>query len=166
MSFMTYYSMRSKLTLLLFIIALTALTYLGYPIIKSRYFSVGSKSIVADPEIQAEKDNKETPNENNVIFESDSLEITVVPSDCDNECSKFKKNDELEYCKEVCGLSALEKKPEESNNCESKSGLQKDYCLKGLGISKKDFKACNQIADGGIKKTCKNRITEDIIESQ
>jgi len=145
------------------VIILITFSYWGYPIIKSRYFSTESKSIIVGPDIQATNENG---NENNVVFESDSLKITVLPKDCDDECLKFERDDEFEYCKEVCGLSALEKKSEELNNCDSKSGLQKDYCLKDLGISKKDFKACDQITDEGVKKTCKNRITEDIIESQ
>jgi len=32
-----------------------------------------------------------------------------------------------------------------------------------LAITKKDFSICNQIVDAKVKKTCKNRITEDLL---
>ncbi len=156
--------MKLKLTLSLFIIAISILAYLGYPIIKSRYFSVEKKSIIPGSEIKMEAERiRETEN---ASFDSESLKITVAPSDCDNECSKFKKEDELKYCQEICGLSTLETETYEPNNCESKTGIQKDYCLKDLGTSKMDFKACEQIQDSGMKKACKNRVLEDIIENQ
>lgn len=161
--------MKLKLFLIIFIIALFALAYFGYPIVKSRYFSSEQKIIITNPGAQNSKKNyetdaKQTNQADRETFESDSLKISVNPPDCDNECSNFKKDDELEYCKEVCGLSALEK-TEKPDGCENKSGIQKDYCLKDLGIEKKDFKICEQISDSGIKKTCQNRITEDIMES-
>lgn len=161
--------MKSKLSLLIFIIVLSAITYFAYPIIKSRYFNSESKLIITNPDAQNSDNNNgenasQDVQESKVSFESESLKISVKPSDCDNECSNFKKNEELEYCREVCGLSALEK-TEEPTNCENKSGLQKDYCLKDLGIEKKDFKICGKISDAGIKKTCQNRITEDIMEN-
>lgn len=163
--------MKLKLFLIIFIIALSALAYFGYPIIRSRYFDSEQKIIITNPSAQdAEKTSKtntdaeQTSQESKATFESDSLKISVNPSDCDNECSNFKKDDELEYCKEICGLSALEK-TEKPDGCENKLGIQKDYCLKDLGIEKKDFKICEQISDNGIKKTCQNRITEDIMEN-
>jgi hypothetical protein len=66
----------------------------------------------------------------------------------------------LEYCQQVCGISPIK----EVSGCDGKSNLEKDYCLKDLAVSKKDASICKQIADANIELTCKNRITQDILE--
>jgi cytoskeletal protein RodZ len=162
--------MKFKLILIiLLLLAIVMLAYFSYPIVKSRYFVNKPKTIKIDQSNQSE--NAENNNQNSIgseaTLESSSLKITVSPTDCDNGCSKFEKDTELEYCKQACGISAASQTAKEiPANCEEKNGLQKDYCLKDLGIANKDFKICDQIQDDGIKKTCQNRITEDIIESQ
>lgn len=152
-----------KIFLLFFLIILGVFTYLGYPIIKDRYFDNNPKTI--QNEIPAEETNSNIPEEkidNEGEIKSDSIDIKISPSDCNNECSNFKKENELEYCKHACGLSA----EQPTDDCSDKNDLEKDYCLKDLAVKNKDFKACDQINDSGIKKACKNRVTEDIIESQ
>lgn len=161
--------MKSKIFLLIFIIILGILAYFGYPIIKNRYFSNEPKIIQS--ELSGQESNIEARIDTDIAGEikSDFIDITIQPSDCDNECSEFQKSEELEYCKQVCGLSNANLENIENKtqtNCNNVSGLQKDYCLKDLAIQNKDFSACDQINDSGIKKACKNRITEDIIESQ
>lgn len=164
--------MKFKLVFLIAIIALIVLAYFGYPIMEKRYFSNEPKIIhikSSEQEIDNENANVQINNSTAGEIKSSSIEITVSPSDCDNECSEFKKENELEYCREVCGLSnAVQENTAKKvpDNCESASGLQKDYCLKDLAIKNKDFKTCDTIVDSGVKKACKNRITEDIIESQ
>lgn len=166
--------MKFKLFFSICVIVLAILIYFGYPTIKDRFFSNKSKIDVVNLINEQKNDqsgeavNVQTST-NAVEIKSSSLEITITPSDCDNECSEFKKDNELEYCKEVCGLaSTVEENTEKnvSNNCGSINGLQKDYCLKELAVKNKDFKTCEVIVDSGVKKACKNRITEDIIESQ
>ena len=112
--------------------------------------------------------------------------ISVTPADCDDQCSKFKKDNELEYCEQVCGISDLYDYPDETNSnasqtdkknnttneensspgCEQQQGIEKDYCLKDQAIAEEDFKMCEEIKDENIKKTCKNRITESLLEEQ
>lgn len=83
--------------------------------------------------------------------------------DCDNNCKRFKNNPEdYKYCQQVCGDLPVSKK-NSADDCANLTGDEKDYCLKDLGVSKSDFSFCNQIKDEKIKKVCKDRITEDLI---
>ena len=83
--------------------------------------------------------------------------------DCDNDCARFKSNTEnYKYCQQVCGDTPISKK-NSAEDCANLSGDEKDYCLKDLAISKSDYTFCNQIQDSKIKKVCKDRITEDLI---
>ncbi len=161
-----------KIFSLSFLIIFGIFVYFGYPIIKNRYFSNEPKIIQNEPS-EEKSDNEYADNQIDTSpvgeIKSSSIDVAIQPSDCDNECSEFQKSEELEYCKQVCGLSNANLENIENKtqtNCNNVSGLQKDYCLKDLAIQNKDFSACDQINDSGIKKACKNRITEDIIESQ
>lgn len=83
--------------------------------------------------------------------------------DCDNDCKRFKSNaEDFKYCQQVCGDLPVTKKSS-AEDCANLTGDEKDYCLKDLGVSKKDFTFCNQIQDSKIKKVCKDRITEDLL---
>lgn len=101
------------------------------------------------------------PNKNK---SSDSREFAHITTEhCSTDCQAFANNLQyLEYCQQVCGL-APEKKV---SNCDGKKDLEKDYCLKDLAIGKKDSSICGEISDANIKKTCKDRILEDILEGQ
>jgi hypothetical protein len=88
--------------------------------------------------------------------------IGVTSADCDNGCAKYKEEGELKYCRQICGLSAGPN-ANSSGDCSQLSGLDKDYCYKDQAVSKKDYKTCNQIQDSKVKKVCKDRITEDLI---
>lgn len=167
-------SMKFKLFLVLFLITVGILAYLAYPVVRERYFNAKPKVIKIQNESAVQESDSADINtqiNNNAAGEikSSSIGITILPLDCDSECSKFEKKDELEYCKEVCGLANVDQENAENkktDNCENTNGLQKDYCLKDLATQKNDFKICDQISDSGIKKACKNRITEDILEKQ
>lgn len=111
-------------------------------------------------------DNQANSNEN------ESLELTkplnITSEDCDKECGNYSAAAEVEYCRQVCGLAEATSAPENANDnsggCNSLSGIKKDYCLKDFAVSKKSLSICNQIQDANIKKTCKNRVTEEIIQ--
>jgi len=96
--------------------------------------------------------------------------IEVKPTDCDKDCSRFKKDNEKEYCQEICGTTTFfEDAAEEGgseDDCADEKGIQKDYCLKDIAVGNKDFKTCEEIKDANIKKSCTNRITEDLLEEQ
>ena len=80
---------------------------------------------------------------------------------CDNECEGISAETDLKYCRQVCGLEEI-KAP--LGDCSDLTGIEKDYCLKDLAVSKKDMSFCEPVADAKIKATCQNRITEEIID--
>lgn len=164
--------MKKILLLSVLILLITGLTWWAYPIMKSRYFSAEKTPPLQifpeeqKPEQDATKENQQIPPNTEGAPESiesktpaDSF-INIATADCDNECANF-ENDEknLKYCQEICGLTL----PMAADNCENLKNLEKDYCLKDLAVSKKDYKVCDQIQDSGIKETCRNRITEEIL---
>jgi hypothetical protein len=88
----------------------------------------------------------------------------ITNSHCNSDCKAFANNFEyLEYCEQVCGISPI--KDVSESDCKKKEDLQRDYCYKDLAINKKDASFCNNIKDSNVQKTCKTRITEDVIEN-
>lgn len=85
----------------------------------------------------------------------------VSGKNCENECRDFSAANELTYCQEVCGLKPPVK---DNQECEALKNLEHDYCLKNQAVTKKDFSLCEKIADPNIRKTCQNRVTEDILD--
>ena len=98
-------------------------------------------------------------NDNNSVRDRTS----IGPKDCENRCADFKE-EELDYCREVCGLKVKNANASTTGDCSDLSGLNKDYCLKDIGIEKRDFKFCDQVIDAKIKKNCRDRITEDMLD--
>lgn len=156
--------MFKKIALLLLLVFIGIFVYFAYPIIKLSYEKKDIPNQLKESPENKENENKSKLEES--ITEQGSADQSgnnsnISARDCDNECGNFKNEEKkLKYCQEVCGLSS----EEIIANCSNKSGLEKDYCFKSLAIQNKDFKICDQISDSGIKKTCKNRITEDIME--
>ena len=113
-----------------------------------------------DPDTNSNNNSVENGNgnENGVIDDVSK----IGPKDCENRCADF-RGENLNYCKEICGLNQKNSNSS-SGDCGEKSGLTKDYCLKDLGIEKKDFKLCDQIVDEKVKKNCRDRITEDMLD--
>ncbi len=88
--------------------------------------------------------------------------INVTPPDCARECEPYKYDEkELAYCKNVCGLSD----DVATNNCDARSGLAKDYCLKDRAVADKNLTLCDSISDDGVKKTCVTRLQQEFIEN-
>jgi hypothetical protein len=101
------------------------------------------------------------PNRNNST--SGKMLAHITTQHCDDDCQAFANNlSFFEYCQQVCGITPVKK----VSSCDGKDGIQKDYCLKDLGINKLDSSICDKISDANIKKTCKDRILQDIIEGQ
>lgn len=166
--------MKSKLITLIYIALLGSLIYFAYPIVKSRYFDQGEIKENLSGEISPDGSDKEATSQEEEDIDStedDTDEEIIIPEEesfleitnknCENKCADFASDAEkFKYCKQSCGLSPIDKK---ANSCEAKTGLEKDYCFKDSAVSQKDLKICEQIEDAGIKKTCQNRITEDIL---
>jgi len=153
---------RKILTTLIFLGVAGAIIWWSYPVIKDRYFAPEEEVKIDEDQ---ERDDlfvpKETQEEVTQEEENVSTKPELTSSDCDNECSRFYDED-LKYCQEVCGLG---EQSEDETDCESKTGLEKDYCLKDKGIKEKDFKYCNEVLDEKIKETCQNRVTEEILDN-
>lgn len=163
-----------KLIITITILAiLAAVSYFVYPIVKERYFTEESEQetengidIKIKPgEIPSEQTQPDTESKQ-PAEEKEDAELQEVPrisdSDCENECENYQDNSEkLLYCREVCGL----KKPKApADSCDDKNGLEKDYCLKDKAIGEQDFEICEKIGDAAIKKTCQNRIAEELLD--
>lgn len=117
-----------------------------------------------------DENSSEDSDENLLADENTEIEKTnlleIYNTDCDNKCDKYDDSEEFKYCQEICGFNSKDKDEENSKNCDNLSDLEKDYCLKDLAISEKDLEMCEEIEDSSILKACRNRITEDILDSQ
>lgn len=98
--------------------------------------------------------------DNQASYENNMF-LQVTDQDCKNECKGFQLDEDVTYCKQVCGLTAPKK---DVSGCESLSDLEKDYCYKDLAIFKNDPRLCEKVEDAGVEKTCKNRLLEDIAD--
>jgi hypothetical protein len=107
-------------------------------------------------------DEEPAENENDEVEKTNLYEVSS--KDCNNDCEDFKKKEELKYCRQFCGIKS-EDNEENGDDCGKLSGLEKDYCLKDLAIKEKDLEKCEEIEDSGILKACRNRITEDLLDS-
>jgi len=169
-------SLKKIIPLAIFIVTAIALTIWGYPLIKGRYFEDKTGQQKNDTSGQNASNENRLPEENsNVGIDGSDSNIDAAPApektpltkikrgDCLDGCKRFSNGQEFTYCKQVCGLERIQDNPED---CSGKSGLEKDYCFKDLAIKNQDFKICEKVSDKSIKETCKNRITEDILEKQ
>lgn len=100
-------------------------------------------------------------NANNNVNTDDSGEVTS--KDCDNNCSRLKNNSEkYRYCQEFCGDIPVSKKNSEAD-CTNLSGLDKDVCWRDLAVSKLDASFCGKISDSKLQRTCRNRVSEELL---
>lgn len=170
--------MKNKILLIVYVVLAAALVCWAYPIVKNRYFNPNAKTEKYDQENKIdleEIEESEDVDDDAYDIEDNDMEddeeeneidefLEVTNEDCENDCVEFAEEEDLQYCRQICGLVPLKETSE--NNCENLTGLEKDYCLKDLAIIKKDFKICQEIKDINIRKTCQNRITEEILSEE
>ena len=186
----------NKIFFVIFLIALGGLSWYTYKILERQYFTNPSSSQTsqqnksssapaAAPNISTNSDPVENPNaappsKTNGPSSPDnsssapisindrnpgpgSMLAHITTEHCATNCQAFASDlSLLEYCQEVCGIIPVKN----VSNCDGKIGIEKDYCLKDLAITKKDSSVCGQISDVNIKQTCQNRIAQDLIENQ
>ena len=167
---------RSFITLS-FVLLVAVLFFLVYQIVSERYLSNKKAAINTSSSIQKQVSEKTaTKNENDDTHEEASVDegnnepiekeksyVEIDSKDCETKCSDFKNNvADFKYCQEYCGLASFQ----QPDDCIDQEGLEKDYCWKNEAVSKKDYKTCLKINDEGIRKTCQNRISEDILDPQ
>jgi len=180
--------LNSKIILAACVFAVIGLSYWGYPVVKNRYFSQDKietvlplppteniPDILADPETVPEPSAEEAPVEEEIAPENPAAEaekkaaeaeplLDVTTGDCANQCRDYKNDEEdFKYCQNFCGLDASKKS---TDGCDQLEDLEKDYCWKDLAVAKKDLPVCDKIIDSGIKKTCRNRVAEDLLDEQ
>lgn len=97
--------------------------------------------------------------------EEDSF-IDITTKDCENNCKNFPDTEDLKYCQNICGLnSKVTENVTKLTDCSDiEDPLEADYCFKDFAIKKNDVKICDNIEDASIKKSCKNRFIEDILD--
>lgn len=165
--------MKQIIIIITILAILAAVSYFVYPIVKERYFTGESES-EKETGIDIKIKPGETPGEEartdtasgQPAEEKEDAELQEVPKitdeDCENECEAYQDNGEnLLYCREVCGLK---KSKAPADSCDNETGLEKDYCLKDKAIGEQNFEICEKISDAAIKKTCQNRIAEELLE--
>lgn len=165
---------KSKIILIaIYVIAAALVVYFAYGVVKKRYLpSSGNNVETKIGETQNPADNltgdQTGDNQATAPTEVDNTAPTngqpnVQSADCNNDCANFKDNpDNLKYCQEVCGDRPVTSK-DSAGQCENLAGLEKDSCWRDLAVSKKDFSICDKISDAKLKKVCKNRVTEEIL---
>ncbi|MDO8241166.1 MAG: hypothetical protein Q7T51_04270 [Candidatus Moranbacteria bacterium] len=167
----------SKIFSVLFLGALIVLAYFAFPIIKQRYFTdepvtpvkinISTDDSTAtentNPNDQASPEISDDTEQTDGSIPVEQIDVfkTITKQDCLNECSAFKSTSDKEYCLQVCSSSSS---TENNTQCSEKSGLQKDYCHKTLGITNKDFEECKKITDKNIQESCINTVTDKILE--
>jgi hypothetical protein len=106
----------------------------------------------------ADSSDENTPDESNNFLD-------VSHTDCNNNCKNFTASEDLKYCQQICGLTPIKQDIKEKQGCDAFSDLEKDYCLKDLAISTKNVGICTEISDTDVKKICKSRIAQELIET-
>lgn len=173
-------SKSSRFVLIVFSILAIILLGSGYKILRQQYAENANQKDVPAPDYFNEMtentpdnssnnpDGSEPEQENGADTKEEGSKdlpddrfLEVTGQDCQNKCIQFKSDAEnFKYCQNFCGLNSTNKK---ITSCDTLEDLEKDYCWKDLAINKKDFAACGNIKDSGIKKTCKNRVTEEVL---
>lgn len=174
-------STPNKVSIAVFVGCLLVLVAWGFPILRDRYKAPekqakqttqnqnsspsadNTDNVPSSNNNGDSSDSEDSSDNNDAVIEDDNF-LDVAPADCANKCKSFTDAEDVKYCKEVCGLATPTKKVEGCDAIED--DLEKDYCYKDLAVSKNDIKICDQIIDGNVKKTCKNRLLEDILEKQ
>lgn len=164
--------MKKIIWSILIIALIAAAAYFAYPIIRDRYFpdqastdakpkprlifSSGSDSTSeSDPQTQDQNGTEQSG--------PGKIPADIDQSDCENECADFSDPDEFKYCRSFCGQTDP---ATTTNDCESKTGLEQDYCWKDKAILEKNFGFCDKISDKPIRESCQIRLTEDLLEQQ
>ncbi len=184
----------TKIYILIFILILGGLGFWGYKVIKKQYGGSPVKTASDHNQASSQENNQNnsttvstttdnslssnTPATSNTPTNSASASAPqtnvndkndtqgnmlahITTEHCSTNCSAFANDPQLlEYCQQVCGIIPVKN----VSNCDGQGGIEKDYCLKDLAVTKKASSICNQINDINVKQTCQNRIGQDIIE--
>ncbi len=155
---------KSKIILwIVFVAAVLVVLYFAYGVARKRYFGTPRQ----ETQVQKEEGQNQGADQNAGTAENvpaaESGRPNIENADCDNDCQKFKDNaDNFKYCQEICGQTKIVPKSSEEE-CAALAGLEKDYCLRDLAVSKKDSSICKKISDAKLQSVCRNRVAEEIL---
>lgn len=167
--------MKKIILILVPVLVLAALSYFAYPIVKNRYFNDASENIqedkkayqassVSSDDFSDTQSDEADESEDSPESSPSQEEITpIAESECEEECSDYSSTREKNSCLEECKTSASK---DESGDCANLSGTEKDSCWKEKAIKENKFEHCDNIGSSSVKKSCKDRLTENILESQ
>jgi hypothetical protein len=164
---------KSKIvSIIVFVIAVAAVLYFAYGVVKNRYFApaknIETKNSETQNQINQPVDGSENINQENNAAEgtapvAENGQPVFESADCASDCARFKNiPDGLKYCQEACGDRPITPKDSETQ-CANLTGIDKDACWRDLAVSKKDVDICDKISDAKLKKVCKNRVTEEFL---
>lgn len=86
----------------------------------------------------------------------------ITNQDCYNECENFTPNSSgWRYCANRCDIIPVQTNEAE---CDTKTGLSKDYCLRDSAIKANSPEICDTITDRGIAQQCTNKIIESLVD--
>lgn len=164
--------MKIKLISIFFLALLGGVSYFAYPLIKSRYFQStddltnpnnerNSKLInPTDEDSDYAKDELEDlPDESTV---ADDVFIEIDTEDCEDNCEQFEDEEDKKYCQEYCGLTP---NTSTTDDCEKLTDLERDYCFKNKALKEKSFTLCKKITDQKLLESCKNQLTENLMNN-
>jgi hypothetical protein len=161
---------KNNILILLFLgIFASLVIYFSIPIIRDRYWESKNKNVeitkpAEPPKTETTGSNEETINsdDTNAAGDTNNERPKITAKDCDNNCAGFDNtNGNLDYCNQICNLNEPPTVPED---CSKMTDLNKDYCYKDKAIADKNLKLCDSVNDATIKKACKNRVSEDLID--
>ncbi len=115
------------------------------------------KSPQPSPEAQTPRQEEEPPAQ-----EPKKSAFHITREDCSNECENFTQNSSgWRYCANRCDIIPVQ---EENAQCDTKTGLSKDYCLRDAAIKQNNPSGCDEISDRGIAQQCSNKIIESLVD--
>jgi len=171
--------MKLKILIAIYVILIGVIVYFTYPIISARYF--GDEEESKEDSIQNDNEESNLDDENTSdetessepaeateedmddISADDDVLLNIDAEDCDEGCDQFEEEEDRQYCRQYCGFTTSEESASSDKDCDSLSDLEKDYCYKNKAISEKNFELCKKITDKKLQESCKNRVTEDLI---
>jgi hypothetical protein len=163
--------MFKKILFSLFVLAITAVAI--FLLLRTRQISDSDSGPKKNP---AEENTLKTESASNILKEGESADSPesataesaeskepVSQSDCENECSGYDTEKYKTACLEECNLTKVSK---EESDCAQLSGTAKDSCWKEKALKEKNFSTCDNIASVSSKKSCQDRLTEELLDSE
>lgn len=163
--------MFKKILFSLFALAIAAVVILL--LLRTRQISDSDSEPKKNP---VEENTSKTKSANNILEDGETADSPESPvadtnkapeepvsqSDCETECSGYDTEKYKIACLEECALSGTSQK---ESDCASLSGSAKDSCWKEKALTEKNFSACDNIASANLRKSCQDRLTEELLDS-